>query len=575
MSTSLGVDPPLSQCHPRERFPPSPALYLCVFAAWLLSLAWFLPHLQQLILLTSGCLNRLNLLLMASFTALSWLYGFHNLTIVCFSWLHSRNRRQGHSSVSVRSQSFPPVAVLYTTCNDFIEEAAASAVLQDYPSYTVYILDDSTDPSYQRRVDVFAERYPDVVRVVRRSDRRGYKAGNLNDALRGPASQEPLFAIVDADERLPVDFISRSVSIFVGNPLCGFVQANHQSHPDAQSSFARAMGISVDIHWRWYHPFRNRYGFVILLGHGAMIRRQCWEEIGGFPEIVSEDFAFAVRARLHGWYGYFAEGIICFEDFPSSIRAFRVRHMKWTRGTCEFLAKEVPEFLRSSAVTLTEKLDVLLPVVRLPFSVSSLLYTMMALVAVPSLLGNWRFLPVYLGADVAPEARQGAEILFHWDLFTMTVLLFVSPSLCFIIELGRRPIRLFKLLCYATVLYGGIAPLVSVGIFGYLTTGEARFLVTGDLHTEKKCGSIREFLVATHPDHAMLRSFETLCGILLSWSAVHFSSLSMLGIACAVALHPTMHWASWGKNSARFLLYLPFTLVLVDILLMGSYVLLQ
>ncbi|MBK6781199.1 MAG: hypothetical protein IPG75_16920 [Gemmatimonadetes bacterium] len=75
--------------------------------------------------------------------------------------------------------------------------------------------------------------------------------------------------------------------------------------------------MGIDIHWRWYHPLRNRYGFVMLLGHGAVVRREVWEEVGGFPEIVSEDLAFSLRARQHGWHGGVRRRtLIYYEEFP-------------------------------------------------------------------------------------------------------------------------------------------------------------------------------------------------------------------------------------------------------------------
>lgn len=167
---------------------------------------------------------------------------------------------------------------------------------------------------------------------------------------------------------LPPDFLRRLVPHLVADDRCGFVQANHESNPDRSSPLGNCMGIGVDIHWRWYQPLRNRYGFVMLLGHGAVLRRTAWEEVGGFPELVSEDLAFAVRLRERGWHGHFAADVVCYEDFPETVRDFRVRHIKWTRGTCEFLSKEVGRLIRSPNILTVEKLDILLPTLSLPLS---------------------------------------------------------------------------------------------------------------------------------------------------------------------------------------------------------------
>ena len=85
------------------------------------------------------------------------------------------------------------------------------------------------------------------------------------------------------------------------------------------------------------------------------------EEIGGFPDIVSEDLGFAIHAREKGYRGRFVEDVICYEDFPDTVRAFRIRHMKWTRGTSEFLSKMGGWLLRAKNITWAEKLDILFP----------------------------------------------------------------------------------------------------------------------------------------------------------------------------------------------------------------------
>ena len=99
---------------------------------------------------------------------------------------------------------------------------------------------------------------------------------------------------------------------------------------------------------------RNRYGFVMFLGHGAILRRSCWQQVGGFPEVVSEDLAYAIAIREKGYYGTFAKDVTCFEEFPESVRSFRVRHVKWTRGTCEFLHHYGLDLLRSSRISWSE-----------------------------------------------------------------------------------------------------------------------------------------------------------------------------------------------------------------------------
>ena len=165
------------------------------------------------------------------------------------------------------------------------------------------------------RVDAFAARRLKSVTVARRADRSGFKACNLNHALKNVAA-EPFFAVVDADEILPPNVLTDLVPHLVRNESCGFVRANHRSRPDAGSKLAQDLGVGIDIHWKWRQPLRDCFGVVMFLGHGAVLRRASWEAVGGFPERISEDLAFATAIREQGYHGRFAEDVVCLEGTP-------------------------------------------------------------------------------------------------------------------------------------------------------------------------------------------------------------------------------------------------------------------
>jgi len=567
----------------RDAAPPSSAMYLGVFAAWALAVAWFHPRLVSLLDLAGSPLGWGALAFFVAFTEVAWLYAFFNLGVVAFAlrdrWLTAR----APARPAALPANPPAVAVLYTTCNDFVEASAASCLVQDYPRYTVYLLDDSSDPAFKARVDAFAAAHPGKVRVVRRPDRRAFKAGNLNHALAGIAT-EPFFALVDADEVLPTDFLARTVPHLLADPTCGFVQANHRASPRPTTAFAASLGQGIDVHWRWYQPLRNRYGFVMLLGHGAVLRREAWEAIGGFPEIVSEDLGFALRIREQGWRGYFAEDVVCEEDFPETVRAFRVRHMKWTRGTCEFLSREMGRALRSPRIPLVEKLDVLFPTLNLPLALLYFLFVLDANLLLVALYSEPRALTVVLGGAewALPvrllDARFGA--IMGPDFWAMTLLTLVAPILVFVIDMWRTPVRLLKFLAHATATYGTLGPLSSIGVLLYAATGRAVFHVTADRGgaaaetaraplLERVRSGWRKLLAGSHPDHLAVQGFELACGLGFAALSVWTFQVSFFGLALGFALLPLAHRVGWDAWPVRALLTLPFAFVLLGVALGG------
>jgi len=557
-----------------------PHLFVTMFLIWGLLLVWFHPRLVSILEGASTVGEWLSLGYFVVFVEIAWLYGAYNICIVLFARI-DRYLSRNDEPVAVADASMPQqaVAVLYTTCNDFVEESALSCVNLEYRNFKLYILDDSSDNDFKARIDRFAARYGDLVQVIRRADRRGFKAGNLNHALSRYVS-EPLFAIVDADEILPRDFLTRMTARLLADPNCGFVQANHICNKRGGNKLKEDMSIGVDIHWKWYQPLRNRFGFVMFLGHGALLRTSCWKQVNGFPELVSEDLAFAIAIREHGYYGTFAEDVVCMEDFPQSVRAFRVRHIKWTRGTCEFLGSCMSWLVRSKNISLVEKLDILFPTLNLPMTFFFFLFMINSSVIIPLMMGEQQDITFVLaGQELVVPMLTLPDIytrLYSADFFAVTVLTIMAPILCFILELYKHPVRLFRFLCHSTSLYAALSPMTTIAVFGYAVTRKARFLVTGDESggndikaARRGGGAIRarlnQFFSETHPDHRAMQYLEFATGMAFLVTALATFQVAFIGLAIGFMMMPVMHNFGWNNALSRLVVWLPFSFILLGI----------
>ncbi len=570
-----------------QRARPLPWLYLSVFGLWGAALLWFQPRLWSLLDMSYSTGSWLALLLFILFIDFAWLYGLYNVTIVLFAWGYAlKKKRSGRigNLVLPDNKPAPPVAILYTTCNDFVEESVLSCVRQDYPNYTVYILDDSSNPDFQLRVDRFANRFRNRVKVIRRPERRAFKAGNMNYGLENYV-KEPYFAIADADEILPANFLSKLVPVMEADPQCGFVQANHRANPNSESALAKDLGVGIDLHWKWYQPLRNDFGFVMFLGHGALLRRKCWEEIGGFPEIVSEDLGYAIHIREKGYRGRFVEDVICYEDFPDTVRAFRIRHMKWTRGTCEFLKLKMGWLLRAKNISWAEKLDILFPTLNLPLTILYFFFMVDANLMLPWFFGERQDLTWVTGgvefAMPVYSLGHGFDNIYSADFFAITLLTFFAPVLCFLIGLARQPLKLFKFISHSTALYAALGPLSALGVITYFISGKAVFLVTGDnsqqaVGTQEQSGKTnalregwRRFVQRSHPDSMPVQAFEVFIALLFGTVCIFMFQISFMGLCFAFALLPIMHHLGWRNRFVRIAAYIPFFFILAGLLLAG------
>ncbi|HHM20969.1 MAG TPA: glycosyltransferase [Bacteroidetes bacterium] len=573
---------------------PKPWLYVSIIVAWVASLIWFQPRLLQLLDASYNWGSWLALLSFILFIDFAWLYGFYNIGVVVFALIHKYfGAKPEKTYTRATLLEYPAVALLYTTYNDFLEESVRSCVNQDYPNYKVYILDDSTDPDYMEKVDNFAARFPERVVVVRRPDRVAFKAGNMNHGLANFATEEPYFAIADADEILPPDFLSKLVPVMEADPKCGFVQANHRANPNTKSRLAKSLGIGIDIHWKWYQPLRNNFGFVMFLGHGALLRRKVWEEIGGFPDIVSEDLGFAIEARELGYRGRFVEDVVCYEDFPDTVRAFRIRHMKWTRGTSEFLKKKMKWLLQAKNITWTEKADILFPTLNLPLTLVYFFFMVNANLLLPWFFGQKQDLTLTLGGHeiVYPimVLHEQFESIYTLDFFLITMLTFFAPVLCFILAMAKTPLKLFRFLTHSTALYAALGPLSSIGVIAYMISGKAIFLVTGDVKQRDHATGLvasgflpdrlpfgkklkeewEKFITRSHPDTLPVQFFEILTGLVFAVACVYMFQISFFGLCLAFLLLPLMHYLGWDHRFIRVMVWVPFALILLGVGLAG------
>lgn len=545
----------------------SPRMFVTLFALWFAALAWFGPRLVASLDAAEGPVSLFAQGYFVFFVGVAWLYGLYNLVVVLFA-MYSRWRDRVDDETTEAATGFTPaVAVLYTTCNDFVEAGAESCVRLRYPDFRVYILDDSSETAERQRIDRFAARH-DNVTVVRRPDRRGFKAGNLNHALEHVVD-EPLFVIADSDEILPQNFLSVLVPRICADPNCGFIQANHKCVRHG-TKLQRDMCRGIDIHWEWYQPLRNRFGFVMFLGHGALLRRSCWKDVGGFPEIVSEDLAYAIAIREKGYYGTFAADVTCLEEFPSSVRAFRIRHVKWTRGTCEFLHKFFGRLLLSRNISWPEKFDIIFPTANLPLTLFFFLFMIMSAIVLPLSIGERAVVTFEAGQQLLqlPVVRMPAamNVLYTWDFFAMTVVALVSPLLCFVLAMWRTPFRLLRFLAHSTSLYAALAPLSTICVVGYAVTGKARFLVTGDGRTG---ASARNYLAETHPDAVATQRLEWIAAWIFFIGAMASFQIALLGLAVGYALLAIMHNADWGRPGIQTMTWIPFTFICTGISLGG------
>jgi cellulose synthase/poly-beta-1,6-N-acetylglucosamine synthase-like glycosyltransferase len=162
------------------------------------------------------------------------MYGFHNL-INAILYLNTRSVSPRKRKVPALHK-YPRVTVQLPIYNEkyTIERLLTSVTKLDYPASLIQIqvLDDSTDDTAlltKNLVDEYRSRGVNI-EWTHRTDRRGYKAGALADAMQTATGE--LIAIFDADFMPKPDWLKKTVpslrtrSWAVFKPVGGIPTAN-------------------------------------------------------------------------------------------------------------------------------------------------------------------------------------------------------------------------------------------------------------------------------------------------------------------------------------------------------------
>jgi cellulose synthase/poly-beta-1,6-N-acetylglucosamine synthase-like glycosyltransferase len=409
----------------------SPGLYLVVIGMWAALMAELYRSTSSMVAsaLSRNVVIGVLVIMTVVFIGYFWMNGIKDIVYTVFYhvWLKHHVILPPARHLDVE----PLVVLVYCTCNDFNGQSLLASMRQDYRRFTTVILDDSTKSEYLLAIDKFAGEHG--IEVIRRKDNSGFKAGNLNNYLK--EAKYDYFVILDSDEIIPQKFIRRGLDYFAASQKTGIVQANHWATRN-RTPFMKMFARGVDSHWPTYQLVKDRYGFLSLLGHGAMVSRRCYQAAGGFPHVVAEDICFSIAARRAGFMTAFAPDILCEEEYPVDFTAFKRRHGKWTEGNMEFIRKNTWKILIGK-MTWYEKLDIVLFTYSLPLTALFSLYVVINAIIFPAIGYTFRY-PLWM---LAP-----------------TFLFLIAPMLNDIVTYWKKMEKgsLLSYLLHSTLLYGSM-----------------------------------------------------------------------------------------------------------------------
>jgi cellulose synthase/poly-beta-1,6-N-acetylglucosamine synthase-like glycosyltransferase len=366
------------------------------------------------------------------------LYGLHNLitTIMYLSMKPTKKRVRGIDA----PDEWPPVTVQLPVFNEkyTVERLLRAVTRLDYPAdrLQIQVLDDSTDDTFEllsKLVEEYASRGVNI-ELIHRVDRKGYKAGALQNGLQTATGD--LIAIFDADFVPKSDWLKRTVPPFQ-NPELGCLQTRWGHTNQQYNSLTQAEALGIDGHFIVEQTVRSKNGFFLNFnGTAGLWRRACIEDAGGWQwDTLTEDLDLSYRAQMRGWKFDYLPDVVVPAELPPHVEAYKKQQFRWAKGSFQVVRKVLPTVLRAN-LPLTVRFMALLHLTGYfvhPLMLSVLLLTLPVGLLVP---GAFRMFPISLIAGLGPPllyltatATQHRSVLRRLRSFPLLVIVGFGLSL--------------------------------------------------------------------------------------------------------------------------------------------------
>lgn len=240
-----------------------------------------------------------------------------------------------------------------------VERLVDNITKLDYPKdkFEIHILDDSTDETVaitQKKVMEYQQLGFNIAQI-RRTDRKGYKAGALKDGMR--YAKGKFIAIFDADFLPRKDFLRRTMPYFINNEKVGVVQTRWEHINQDYSLITRLQALQLNVHFTVEQTGRKSGNFMLQFnGTAGVWRSTTIEDAGGWEaDTLTEDLDLSIRAQLKGWEIVYLEKVGSPAELPAEMNSLKSQQYRWMKGGAETAKKMLPTIWRSD-LNLAQKI---------------------------------------------------------------------------------------------------------------------------------------------------------------------------------------------------------------------------
>lgn len=285
------------------------------------------------------------------------LFGLHRLSMVA-RWFRYRHYKPATPKTF---KQLPKITVQIPLYNERMvaQRIVDSIVKLEYPSdrLQIQIVDDSNDDTCElvaERVKFYQTQGINIEHV-QRTNRQGFKAGALKDAMDTATGE--FIAIFDADFIPNRDTLLKSIHYFTQSDVA-MVQLRWEHLNRRSSLLTKTQAIMLDAHFSLEQQVRSATGMLFNFNGTAGIWRTAAIIDAGHwsADTLTEDLDLSYRAQLAGWKMIYLNHLPCPGELPADMNAFKTQQYRWAKGGVQVMMKMLPTVWRAK-LPLSKKVE--------------------------------------------------------------------------------------------------------------------------------------------------------------------------------------------------------------------------
>lgn len=243
----------------------------------------------------------------------------------------------------------PKVAVFIPVFNEkpeIVEAIVAATTRINYNNFEIFLLDDSTDDNMHKKSAELAKKFN--INYIHRENRRGYKAGALNDAIKNSEKDIKYLLILDVDHCPKPNILNELIPLLEEDATLTFIQTPQYFTSETKDRLALAYSFQQHIFHKHVCRGLNINNAVFMCGTNVIIRLDHVKEIGGMDETcITEDIATSFIFHSKGYKSFYLDQVYAEGMPPPSLSAYFTQQTRWAYGTIQNLKKVLMAFLKS------------------------------------------------------------------------------------------------------------------------------------------------------------------------------------------------------------------------------------